>query len=34
MDVVVYLSTRYFGLKHYGAIFGAIGGVLPFASAL
>lgn len=32
IDIVAYVSTRYFGLKHYGTIFGAIGGVMTFAS--
>jgi MFS family permease len=32
IDIVAYISTRYFGLKHYGTIFGAIGGILTFSS--
>lgn len=32
IDIVAYVSTRYFGLKHYGTIFGAIGGIMTFAS--
>jgi MFS family permease len=34
IDIIAYLSTRYFGLKNYGAIFGTIVGVLAFGGGV
>ena len=30
MDVLAYLCSRYFGLKHYGVIYGSVAGLLAF----
>lgn len=34
LDAVAYLTTRHFGMKHFGAIFGTISGILAFGTGL
>lgn len=33
VDVIAYLTSRYLGIRHYGALFGAMGGALALGSA-
>jgi MFS family permease len=34
LDAVAYLTTRHFGLKSFGFLFGTVGGVLALATAI
>jgi MFS family permease len=34
VDIIAYLATRYFGLRHYGAIFGTIVAILALAAGI
>jgi MFS family permease len=34
IDIIAYLSTRYFGLKNYGTIFGTVVGLVAFGGGV